>query len=155
MITTYSAHSHWRSVDKGIHTPMKQITSLGDERRLIFQNYCNGVPKEDIALAFYRSAEEVTKDILFVAKKIREYRHRRCVEPNPEQGLLPPVPCDTEHEIRSNRHQLLWTLKYLGPEYLTSDLLLPTLVTQKIEADRPEQFMEAARAIRAGARMAA
>jgi hypothetical protein len=129
---------------------MKSISGLGEDRALIFRNFCNRVPKEDIAEAFFRSVDEVTKDVLFVAKKIREYRHRRCLQPHPEQGMLPYIPCGTEAEILSNKAALLRTLQFIGPETLATEfLVIPTLTAHKMET--PEHVREAARAVRARA----
>jgi hypothetical protein len=54
---------------------------LGEERKLIFQNFCNLVPKEMLAADFGRSVAEIEREIAFVARKITEYRHRRSMQP--------------------------------------------------------------------------
>lgn len=126
---------------------MKGIASVGEARALMFRNFCNGVPKRDIADVFSRSVEEVTKDIAFVALKIREYRHLRCLNPHPAQGMLPHIACETEEDILANKGPLLWTLQFLGPEYLTSDLTIPTLTMHTV--DKASHLVEAARGVRA------
>lgn len=131
-------------------TAMAERLRRGEERKRIFGNVCNGVPKNVIAVAFEMSIEEVERDIEFVAKKIREYRHRRCLQPNPDQGMLPPIACETEADILANRDALLWTLNFLGPETLSSELILPPIVTQKVE--KLAHLKEAAHLVRARTR---
>lgn len=114
---------------------------------MAFLNFCNFVPKEDIAAALRMSVQEVERALSFVARKICEYRHRRCIQPNPEQGMLPPIPCDNEAEILQNRRALLWTLDYISDDALSTELLLPNLRSQIV--DRPQGVIEAARAVRA------
>lgn len=101
---------------------------LGQERRHIFENYANGVDIEDMKGIFRRSAAEIEKEILFVAKKIKEYRFRRCVDGS--QHAAPPVACDTLLDIRVNRFALFDTLRKLGNLYLSSELLLPKITVQ-------------------------
>ncbi len=120
---------------------------LGQARRMAFLNFCNFIPKQDIAAALRVSVQEVERAIEFVARKICEYRHRRCIRPNPEQGMLPPIPCDSEAEILQNRRALLWTLDYITDDALSTELLLPNLRSQIV--DRPQGVIEAARAVRA------
>ena len=120
---------------------------LGQARRMAFLNFCNFIPKEDIAGALLMSVQEVERTLIFVARKSCEYRHRRCIRPNPEQGMLPPIPCDSEAEILQNRRALLWTLDYLTDDALSTELLLPNLRSQIV--DRPQGVIEAARAVRA------
>lgn len=125
------------------------IEKVGEDRKLIFENFTNRVPKADIAEAFFRSVDEVTKDILFVAKKIAEYRHRRCINPDPHWGVMPYIPCETEAEILANKGPLLWTLQFIGPLTLASELLIPTLTTHALDPKRPADIAEAARSVRA------
>lgn len=157
---------------------------LGERRRLVFENFCNMVPKELIAETFEISVFEVERDIKFVARKIKEYRHKRCLQPvgigelhkviaewekggkkgqrppaplvdHPMKGLLPPIPCDTEDEVIMHRGPLRQTLDYIGPETLSTELLLPTLTTQNIRRDDPQAAMqigEATRAVRGNVR---
>jgi len=120
---------------------------LGQSRRMAFLNFCNFIAKEDIAIALRMSMQEVERALTFVARKICEYRHRRCIRPNPEQGMLPPIPCDNEAEILLNRRALLWTLDYITDDALSTELLLPNLRSQIV--DRPQGVIEAARAVRA------
>lgn len=122
---------------------------LGQSRRMAFLNFCNFVPKEEIAVSLLISVQEVERALMFVARKISEYRHRRCIRPNPEQGMLPPIPCDSEAEILQNRRALLWTLDYITDDALSTELLLPNLRSQIVDASRPKDVMEAARAVRA------
>jgi len=122
---------------------------LGSNRRLAFLNFCNFAPKEDIAVALRMSVQEVEHALIFVGRKISEYRHRRCIQPHPEQGMLPPIPCATENEILQNRRALLWTLDYIRDETLATELLLPGLGSQIVEASRPQDLIAAARAVRA------
>lgn len=96
----------------------KDLERLGEERRLIFENYANGVPVEQIMAAFRRSEAEVTREIEFVGKKLREYRFKR---------HLPPLACETLRDIRFNRRALLETVAKLGPRYLSSSLELPCI----------------------------
>lgn len=112
---------------------------LGEERMLIFRNFCNGVPVEELTGTFRHSALEIEKEILFVARKIREYRFRRLAEAS-KHGA-PPLQCDTLHDIRINRLPLMETLAKLGPVYLSSDLLLPKIAIQKL--DHPGMLLEA------------
>ena len=125
----------------------EQRLRLGQSRRMAFLNFCNLIPKEDIAVDLKMSVQEVERAIQFVARKISEYRHRRCIRPNPEQGMLPPIPCDNEAEILVNRRALLWTLDYITDDALSTELLLPNLRSQIV--DRPQGVIEAARAVRA------
>lgn len=94
------------------------LEKLGEERRLIFENVANGVPTEQIMVAFRRSEVDVMREVEFVARKIREYRFKR---------RLPPLACGTIKEIRWNRPALLDTVAKLGPRYLSSSLELPTI----------------------------
>lgn len=112
---------------------------LGEERRFIFENYANGVDIEDLKSVFHRSAEEVERDIFFVAKKIKEYRFRRISEASPHAA--PVVACDTLVDIRLNRLALLDTLRKLGNTYLSSALLIPKVQLQKV--DHPSMLREA------------
>lgn len=114
---------------------------IGEERRLIFQNYANGVPVETIMEVYRRSQAEVEKDVEFVVKKLREYRFRR---------QLPPLDCSDERMIRFNRRPLLETLNKLGPEYLSSELILPKIGVQQL--DSPAIVREAAQHVRARVR---
>lgn len=100
------------------------LERLGQERRLIFENVCNGVPIEKIMVAFHRSELEVTKEVAFVARKIREYRFRR---------RLPPLRCETMNELRWNRLALLETVSKLGPLYLSSELLIPRVHIENLD----------------------
>jgi hypothetical protein len=93
-------------------------TVLGAERRLIFANYANGVDIEAMKTPFERSAAEIQREILFVARKIKEYRFRRCADGSPHAA--PPVPCDTLIDIRLHRLALFETLNKLGDHYLSS-----------------------------------
>lgn len=112
------------------------MIGVGDRRKLIFANVANGVEYKDIMVAFQMSRLEVEQDVRFVAKKIREYRFRRG---------LPPLFCDTVPDIRYNRLALLDTLKKLGPKYLVSELVIPSIGVQKL--DSPEMAAEAAHRI--------
>src|SRR5579871_4630671 len=111
----------------------EQHLRLGQSRRMAFLNFCNFIPKEEIAVALKMSVQEVERAIQFVARKISEYRHRRCIRPNPEQGMLPPIPCDSEAEILQNRRALLWTLDYITDDALSTELLLPNLRSQVVD----------------------
>lgn len=113
---------------------------LGEERRLIFENVANCVPIEQIMTAFRRSKEEVEREIAFVAKKIREYRFRR---------RMPPLECDDVRSIMWNRRALLENIAKLGPDYLSSDLLIPRITIQR--ANSASDIREVAH--RAGARV--
>lgn len=109
---------------------LTQAEKLGEERRLIFENYANGVDVEDLKTAFKRSAAEIQKEIFFVAKKIKEYRFRRCVDAS--QHAAPPVACDTLLDIRVNRFALFETLRKIGNLTLSSELLLPKIIVQNV-----------------------
>jgi len=109
------------------------LKKRGEERRLIFQNIANGVPVENIMVAFCRSQKEVWDDVEFVGRKIREYRFRRHLPPLEHQGI---------RAIRLNRKALLETLSKLGPEYMISDLILPKITVQKL--DSPGMIKETA-----------
>lgn len=162
----------------------EERSRLGDRRKRVFENFCNFVPKEMIAEGFEMSVSEVERDIKFVAKKIKEYRHLHCLRPsglaklrevisawekggrkgprpeapradNPMDGLLPPIPCDTEEEIIMNRVKLILTLEYIGPETLSTELVLPTLTTHSVlqkDAQAAMQIREATRAVRGNVR---
>ena len=106
--------------------------SLGNDRRLIFANYANGVDIEAMKAPFGRSAAEIEREIFFVAKKIKEYRFRRCADGSPYAA--PPVACETLADIRLNRLALFDTLKKLGDGYLASELLLPRIALQKVDS---------------------
>jgi hypothetical protein len=120
---------------------------LGEERKLIFENYANGVDIEDLIVAFSRSRLEIEREIAFVGKKIKEYRFRRSVDA--AMSAAPPVQCDTLLDIRLNRLALLSTLQKLGPQYLSSELLLPKISVQKLDS-RP-MVREAIQRVRAAA----
>jgi hypothetical protein len=100
------------------------LEKLGEERRLIFENVANGVPIEQIMVAFLRSEADVMREVEFVARKIREYRFKR---------HLPPLACGTIKEIRWNRPALLDTVTKLGPRYLSSSLALPTIYIEQLD----------------------
>jgi hypothetical protein len=100
------------------------LEKLGEERRLIFENVANGVPTEQIMVAFRRSEADVMREVEFVARKIREYRFKR---------RLPPLACGTIKEIRWNRPALLDTVTKLGPRYLSSSLELPTIYIEALD----------------------
>lgn len=106
--------------------------SLGNERRLLFTNYANGVDIEAMKVSFGRSAVEIEREIFFVGRKIKEYRFRRCADGSPYAA--PPVACDTLADIRLNRLALFDTLKKLGDGYLVSELLLPRIALQKVDS---------------------
>jgi hypothetical protein len=53
----------------------------GEERKLIFENYANGVDIENLMVDFKHSRLEIEKEIAFVAKKIKEHRFRRALIP--------------------------------------------------------------------------
>lgn len=110
----------------------------GETRRLIFQNYCNGVDIEQLKAPFRRSAKEIEDDIFFVVKKINEYRLRRCADASPH--MAPPVAVATLAEVRLNRLTLLSTLEKLGPLYLGTALLIPKVAIQRVaEGDKDAQ----------------
>jgi len=90
--------------------------------------------------AFQRSEAEIRREIAFVGRKIREYRFRTC---------KPPLPCETDREIRWNRKALLETLTTLGPNYLASELKLPRIHVESL--DHPGTIAEVAH--RTGARV--
>ena len=124
---------------------MTADVSPGTSRRLIFENYANGVDIESLKATFQRSAAEIEAEIFFVARKIKEYRFRRCADGSPHAA--PPVACDTLIDIRFNRLALLDTLRKLGDHYLSSALLLPKVNVQKV--DHPSMLLEAAQRVRA------
>lgn len=103
---------------------MTDAARLGEERRLIFQNVANGVPMDQVRATFKRSQTEIDRELRFVARKIREYRFRR---------YQPPVACDEVKDIRWNRVALLETLRKLGSDYLSSELLIPKIGVHEIE----------------------
>lgn len=120
-------------------------TTLGEERRLIFENFANGVDIEALKATFKRSAGEIEADIAFVARKITEYRFRRCADGS--RYAAPPVACGTPADIRLNRLALLDTLGKLGDRYLSSPLLLPRIGVQKV--DHPSMLKDAQRRMHA------
>jgi len=97
---------------------------LGEDRKLIFENLANGVPLPEICTTFRRSETEIWRETAFVAKKITEYRFRR---------YMPPLACGDLVDIRRNRKALLETLAHLGPNYLSSELLLPRIKAHEVE----------------------
>lgn len=101
-----------------------QRLKLGEDRRLIFQNLANGVPMEKIMAAFLRSEKEIWEEVEFVGRKIREYRFRR---------HLPPLECQGIKAIRFNRQALLKTVDMFGPEYLSSELILPKVHIESVD----------------------
>ena len=111
---------------------MPQDELAGAQRRLIFMNYANGVDVEAMKAPFKRSAAEIEREIFFVAKKIKEYRFRRCADGSPYAA--PPIACDTLLDIRLNRLALFDTLRKLGDGYLSSELLLPKIALQKVDS---------------------
>ncbi len=112
--------------------------ALGQQRRLVFENVCNGVPVPAIMQTFKMSQFEVEQAVAFVAKKIKEYRFRR---------HMPPLECDNDFDRRWNRRALLETLRKLGDTYLSSALLLPKVEVQRITT--PEELRRAGRQVRA------
>lgn len=118
---------------------METKKSFGRERRLMFENYANGVDIERMKETFHRSAAEIEVDILFVAKKIREYRFRRCADGS--EHASPPIACDTLLDIRLHRLALFDTLRKLGDRYLESPLILPRVNIQKV--DHPSMLQDA------------
>jgi hypothetical protein len=97
---------------------------LGETRRLIFQNVACGLPIEQVAATFEVSRERVLKDVIHVARKIREYRFQR---------RLPPVPSESIVEIQVHRRFLLASLANIGSRPLASDLIIPSLGVQTIK----------------------
>jgi hypothetical protein len=61
--------------------------------------------------------------------------------------MLVPLACDTLDDVLLNRDLLARTLQFIGPETLSSELLLPNLRTHTIE--NIDHLKEAARTIRA------
>lgn len=94
------------------------VERLGEDRRLIFQNVANGVPIQQVMSVFQRSEKEVMDDVVFVGKKIAEYRFRR---------HMPPLGCHTLNELRIHRVALLETLRKLGDAFLGTSLLIPNI----------------------------
>ena len=121
-----------------------QDNTTGAARRLMFVNYANGVDIEAMKVPFGRSAAEIEREIFFVAKKIKEYRFRRCADGS--SFAAPPVACDTLGDIRLNRLALFDTLAKLGDVYLSSALLLPKIALQKV--DSVEAMREAGHRLR-------
>ena len=119
--------------------------TLGRDRRHIFENYANGVDIEAMKATFGRSAAEIEREIFFVAKKIKEYRFRRCADGS--KFAAPPVACDTLIDIRLNRLALFDTLRKLSDSHLASVLLLPRVNIQKV--DHPSSLAEAQHRMRA------
>jgi hypothetical protein len=117
------------------------VSPIGATRRLVFENYVNGVDIEAMKATFARSAAEIEADIFFVAKKIKEYRFRRCADGS--EFAAPPVACDTLVDIRLHRLALLDTLKKLGDRALSSPLALPRIHIQKV--DHPAMLDDARR----------
>lgn len=111
------------------------LERLGEERRLIFENYANGVPIEQIMAAFRRSEDEVVREVEFVGKKLREYRFKR---------HLPPLACETLKDIRYNRRALLDNISKLGPRYLSSSLELPRIFVETLDPNHMGTIQEVA-----------
>jgi hypothetical protein len=124
---------------------MAEAQSLGAARRLIFENYANGVDIEAMKATFRRSAAEIAAEIFFVAKKIKEYRFRRCADGS--RFAAPPVACDTLVDIRLNRLALFDTLRKLSDTHLASALVLPRVHIQNV--DHPSSLAEAQHRMRA------
>lgn len=97
--------------------------ALGEQRRLVFENVCNGVPIPGIMQAFKLSQLEVEQTVAFVSKKIKEYRFRR---------HMPPLECDNDFDRRWNRRALLETLRKLGDKHMSSELLIPKVEIQRL-----------------------
>ena len=111
---------------------MEDRLKLGEERRLIFENVAKGVPMQQVMASFRRSEAEVMREVAFVGRKIREYRFRR---------RLPPLACETIKDMRWNRKALLECVAKLGPEYLSSELMIPRITVQSL--DHPSVVREA------------
>jgi hypothetical protein len=94
------------------------VERIGQDRRLIFENVANGVPIQQVMSVFRRSEKEVMDEVVFVGKKISEYRFRR---------HMPPLGCSTLTELRIHRVALLETLRKLGDIYLGTSLLIPKI----------------------------
>jgi len=103
--------------------------ALGEERRCMFENYCHGVDIEQMKAPFQRSAKEIEEDILFVGRKLLEYRFRRTADGS--RHMAPPVACSTLLDIRLNARALLGTLSKCGNLYLSSSLILGRVHIQR------------------------
>lgn len=105
--------------------------ALGRERRLIFENIANGVPAENVMVAFKRSRLEIQQEVEFVMKKITEYRWRRltggATRPGTPATARPLVKAETYAEIRQKRGNLLETLRKLTDVNLGTALVLPSV----------------------------
>jgi hypothetical protein len=127
------------SLSRKLHNlPTLTGPELGEQRRLVFENVAGGVPLPDIMAAFSLSQLEVEQHVAFVGKKIAEYRFKR---------HMPPLATNDTLSIRWNRKALLETLRKLGPKFLSSELLLPSIHVQKVT--NSNELREAARNVRA------
>jgi hypothetical protein len=93
----------------------------------------------------------------WLAKYAKVPEHRRPPAPVPqndaaEKGMLPPIPCGTEDDILANRKALLWTLDFIGPETLATELLLPRLNVEQVHGNDAMDLAHAVRSAGANVR---
>ena len=81
--------------------------TAGERRKLVFANLLNGIPVEQVMVAFKLSAKEVMDDFHFIGRKVRSYRF--------ERGM-PFVLCDTIENAKANRADILFTLTRINPD---------------------------------------
>ena len=103
--------------------------SLGETRRLVFQNIARGLPVERVMADMRLSQLEVDQALRFVARKITQHLVLR---------RQPTIPCESQSAIRFHRKRLLPVLACIGDLDLSTDLILSKITTQTI--DHPEMI---------------
>lgn len=122
---------------------MTEIEQKGERRRLVFTNIANGVPLPDVMAAFKMSELEVTNDLQFVLRKIKEYRYAMTVNGGSKSSPLvaPMIAADTYADVLAFGKSMLVTLSKLGNQTLGSELFLyKPIKSQKI--DHPSSMQE-------------
>ena len=98
-------------------------------RRHVFQNVCNGVPRDQIRESLHVTDLEIDQAVAFVGKKITQHLIQR---------RQPPIECLTERDIRWNRLPLLMLLARIGDLDLSTGLVLRKMLVQAL--DHPEMI---------------
>lgn len=126
-------------------TGVNEIERRGQRRRLIFTNVANGVPLTAIRRALKATDEEITREAMFVARKINEYRFRRLSDGSDHARAVLNI--QTLADIRAKRLNLFETLNKIGNVTLGTELLVPSLTIQNIDEytikDAQERLEEA------------
>jgi hypothetical protein len=112
--------------------------NIGERRRSIFVNIATGIPLADVMVANKMSELEVTNELKFVLRKIRERRAKKLTrggtvgKPYADRVIA----CDVYSDILQHGKAMLVTLSEIGNETLSSELFLyRKILTQKIDSE--------------------